>query len=106
MNHINVVNKLLQSTTENIASALKVIDNTLIYIKKLRTDEGFKEIVATVVELVNCVKIPMEYKEAQKFEKEEKQSNLIMKLKMNSEILKINLKLISLMSFWINLLHQ
>jgi len=98
LNHINIVNKLIQSTNKNIASALKIIDNILIYIKKLCIDEEFEKIVTTAVELANCLEIPAEFKESSEIPKKEKQDNLTMKLKLNQyRILKINLKLISLM---------
>jgi len=72
LNHINIINKLLQSTTKNIASALKIIDNILIYIKKFRTDEGFEKIVTTAVELANCLEIPAEFKESSEILKRRK----------------------------------
>jgi len=60
LNHINIVNKLLQSTNENIASALKIID-ILIYIKKLQMKSSKR--VTTAVELANCLEISAEFKE-------------------------------------------
>jgi len=75
LNHINIVNKLLQSTTENIVSALKIIDNTLIYIKKLRIHEGFEKIVTTAVELANCLEIPAEFKESSEIPKRRKKKD-------------------------------